>query len=49
MDFAKQNHKRTPTQILENLIQAKDNNANETEIILQTQLIRTFAKKTSQF
>ena len=40
-DFAKQ----TETQILENLILPKDNNANETDKILQTQLTRTFAEK----
>ena len=40
-DFAKQ----TETQILENLILPKDNNANETNKILQTQLTRTFAEK----
>ena len=45
MDFAKQNHEWTKTQILENLTSPKDNNANETEIILQTQLARTFAEK----
>jgi hypothetical protein len=40
-DFAKQ----TGTKILENLTQPKDNNDNESEIILQTQLTRTFAEK----
>jgi hypothetical protein len=30
---------------LENLTQPKDNNANETEIVLQTQLTRNFAKR----
>ena len=45
MDFANQNHKWTKTQIFKNLTQPKDNNANETEIILQTQFIRTWAEK----
>jgi hemerythrin-like domain-containing protein len=40
-DFAKQ----TRTQILENLTLIKNDKANETEIILQTQLTRTFAKR----
>jgi hypothetical protein len=32
-------------QILENLTQPKDNNANEANKILQTQFTRTFAEK----
>ena len=40
-DFAK----HTETQILENLILQKNDNANEANKILQTQLTRTFAEK----
>ena len=45
MDFANQSHKWTRTQILKNLTLSKNDKAKETEIILQTQLTRTFATK----
>jgi len=45
MDFANQSHNWTKKQILENLTLPKNDKAKEAEIILQTQLVRTFATK----
>jgi len=45
MGFANQSQRRTRTLILENLTLPKNDNANESDKILQTQLTRTFAKR----
>jgi hypothetical protein len=42
---SKPKHKLTRTKILENLIKPKENIANETDKILQTQFTRNFAKR----
>ena len=45
MDFANQSHKQTRPKILENLTLTKNDNANESDKILQTQFTRTKAKR----
>ena len=50
MSFANQSQRQTRTQILENLIKPKENIANETDKILQTQFTKAKAeKKTRRF
>ena len=45
MNFTKQNRRQTNAKFFRSLIQPKDNNADETNKILQTQLIRNLAKR----